>query len=149
MFSEWVNDFWLVYCHCGGNEENVLNQSTQLSWVLKCLPTLFKKFHFIDYAITVVPLFPLCPSPPNSPTPSGNPHLIAHVHWSCICVLWLLYFLCCTLHAHDYSVTINLYFLIPSPFSPTPRLPCCLTTIKMFSVYMILFPFCLFVSFVF
>ena len=33
------------------------------------------------------------------------PHTIVHVHRSCIYVLWLLYFLCCTLHPHNYSVT--------------------------------------------
>ena len=38
----------------------------------------FFKLYFIDYAITVVPIFPLCPSPPSTPTPSGNPHTIVH-----------------------------------------------------------------------
>ena len=50
-----------------------------------------------------------------------------------------VYFLCCILQYHDYCVTTNLYFLIPSPFYPST-----LTTIKMFSVSMSLFPFCLF-----
>ena len=40
--------------------------------------TEFLKIYFIDYAITVVPIFPLCPSPPSTPTPSGNPHTIVH-----------------------------------------------------------------------
>ena len=89
-----------------------------------CFLSLFK-LYFIDYAITIVPVFPfLPPSIQPHPAPSGNPHTIVHVHGSCICVLWLLYFLCCTLHAHDYSVTINLYFLTPSPFhSPPTSLP--------------------------
>ena len=84
---------------------------------------IFMKLYLADYAITVVPIFPSffpLPSPPNS---SGNPHNIVHVHGKYIYILWLLYFLCCTLHPHDYSVTTNWYFLIPSPFSPIPLTP--------------------------
>ena len=55
--------------------------------------------------------------------PSGNPHTVVHIHGSCICVLWLLSFLCCTLHPHDSSVTTCLYFLIPSPFLIHPSNP--------------------------
>ena len=36
---------------------------------------------------------------------------------------YCLYYLCCTLHSHDYSVTTNLYFLIPLPFSPSSQTP--------------------------
>ena len=71
---------------------------------------------------TVVPvLSPLTPStqPPN--TPSDNPYTI--VHGPCMYVLWLLCSLCFTLHPYDYSVTTNLYFLIPSPFPPSPPTP--------------------------
>ena len=71
-----------------------------------------------------------------------------HVHGSCICVLWLLYSLCCTLHPHDYSatsVTTSLYFLIPLPCPPIPLTPSHLATIKMFSIPMILFLLCLLV----
>ena len=42
----------------------------------------FLKLYFIDYAITVVPIFPLTPLHPAPLTPSGNPHTIAHVHGS-------------------------------------------------------------------
>ena len=46
---------------------------------------LLFKLHFIDYAITVVLIFP--PLPPLYPaphTPSGNPLTIVYVHGSCI-----------------------------------------------------------------
>ena len=82
---------------------------------------------------------------PATHTPSGNPYTLVHVHGSCIYVLWLLYFLYCTVHPRDYSLTTNLYFLIPSPFLSPPSQ---LATIKMFSVSMILFLFNLFVYFV-
>ena len=55
------------------------------------------------------------------------PHSIRQSPHQCQCpwdmhiyVFWLLYSLGCTLHPHDYSVTTNLYFLIPSHFSPIP-----------------------------
>ena len=54
-------------------------------------------------------------------TPLGNPHTVVHAHGSCVYDLWPRCSLCCTLQPHDYSVTINLYFLIPHPFHPAPR----------------------------
>ena len=69
-----------------------------------------------------------------TPTLSGNPPTIVHVHGSfihihgsCIHVLWLLHFLYYTLHPHSYSVTTYLYtclyFLIPSPLHPSHHKP--------------------------
>ena len=58
---------------------------------------------------------------------------------------YCLYSLYCTLHPHGYSVTTNLYFLIPLPFSPSPPIPSHLATVKMFSVSWNLFQFCLFI----
>ena len=58
---------------------------------------------------------------PAPPAPWGNPYTT--VHRSCLQVLWLLHSLYCTLHAHGYSVTIYLYFLIPSPLHPFPHMP--------------------------
>ena len=79
----------------------------------------FFKSHFIGYAITVVPISPLASLPPAPPpTPSGSPHTAVHVHGSCTYVLWPHYSLCCTILLHGYSVTTDLYLLIPSPFSP-------------------------------
>ena len=77
----------------------------------------------------VVPIFPPLPPPPRPPhplTPSGKSHTIVHVCGSYIYVLRLLYSLFCTLQPHDYSVTTDLYFLFPSPFSPIllTTLPC-------------------------
>ena len=66
-------------------------------------------------------------------------------HHSQLLQYYQLRSLCCTLHPHDYSVTTNLYFLIPSPFSPVPQPSSHLSNIKMFSVSMSLFLFCLFV----
>ena len=42
------------------------------------------KLYFVDYAITVDLIFPALPPYPASPTPSGNPHSIVHVHGSCM-----------------------------------------------------------------
>ena len=81
----------------------------------------FKKLYFIDYAITIVPIFPLCP-------PSlSNPHTLRQSPHPCSCpwvmgiVLWLLHFLYCTSHPHGDSVTTYLYLLIPSPLHPFPH----------------------------
>ena len=74
----------------------------------------FKKIIIIFYCLC----YYNCPNfPPLStytqppPTPSDNPHTIVHVQGSCICVLWLLYSLCCTSHPHDYSVQTKLYLI--------------------------------------
>ena len=64
---------------------------------------------------------PFVPIHPASPTPSGNPPTIGHIHGSCIQVLWLLHLLYCTLHPHGYSITTYLHFLIPSPPHPFPH----------------------------
>ena len=40
----------------------------------------FKKLYFIDYAITVVLIFPLCPSQPSTPYSLRQSHAIVHVH---------------------------------------------------------------------
>ena len=46
---------------------------------------IFLKLYLIDYAITVVLIFPtLLPSTQHPPTPSGNPPTIVHVHGSCV-----------------------------------------------------------------
>ena len=85
---------------------------------------------FYCHSITGVCLFSpsLHPTPAKSTslhsaplTPSGNPPTIVHTHGSCTYVLWLLHFLCCTLHPHPYSVTTYLYFLIPLPPHPFPH----------------------------
>ena len=68
--------------------------------------------------------FPLSLSSPSPSHPLwAIPQLLffIRVHGSCVQVLWLLYFLYCTLHPCSYSVTTNFHFLIPSPlhsFSP-------------------------------
>ena len=112
-------------------------------------------FAFLCYFLNYILLFmllqpsqfppPFVPLHPVLPTTSANPHTVGHAHRLCIYVLWLLYSLCCTLYPHDYSVSTNLYFLIPSHCSPIPWCHSHLATIKMFSISMILLLFCLFV----
>ena len=58
--------------------------------------------------------------------PPGTIHSYYTVNW--------LYFLCCTLHPHDYFVTTNLYFSVPSPFSPSPSTSLPLAAISLFSL---------------
>ena len=73
-------------------------------WILLFDFVFLLKLYFRDYAIRVLSVFPLYLPPPSTPNHSHNPHTIVHVHGSCIYVLWLLHFLYCTLHPHDYSV---------------------------------------------
>ena len=112
----------------------------KMIWALNC--SLFFKKYFIDCAVTVVLFSPFVSSHPPSPTPSGNPRTIVPTHGSCIQVLWLLNFLYCT--RHGYSVSTNLYFLIPSPLHPFPHTPFYLVTIKTLSVSRIVSLFFLF-----
>ena len=83
---------------------------------------------FVFYILLVMLLqssqfFLLCLPLLSTPTPSGNPHTIVHVHGSCIQVLWLLHLLFSTVHPHGDSVTTYLYFLIPSPLHPFLHTP--------------------------
>ena len=108
---------------------------------------LFKNCILLSMLLQLSQIFPPCPPPSGPLTPSGNPHTVVHVYGSCICVLLVLYFLCCTPHPHGYSVTTNLHFLKSSIFTHHPRDPASnLKTIKI-SAYMILFLFSLFVCF--
>ena len=121
-------------------------------FIFFCLFFMISLLHLIVYVMSLqlFQFFPLChPLPRCPPTPSGYPHTIVHVHGSCKYILWLLYSICCTLYPHDYSVTTNLYFLVPSAFSLFPQLPSHQATIKAFPVSMILFLFCWLVYFVF
>ena len=49
------------------------------------------------------------------PVPTWPHTVLLHYYW--------LYFLCCTLHPHDYCVATNLDFSVPSPCSPSPPAP--------------------------
>ena len=71
--------------------------------------------YFIDYAITIVPIFPPLTPPPSTPhSLRQSPHHCS-CPWVMCTVLWLLHFLYCTVHPHGYSVTTYLYFFTPSP----------------------------------
>ena len=52
-----------------------------------------------------------------------------------LCIVPILVYVLRKWASDDYSVTTNLYFLIPSPFSPTPQLPSHVVTVKMLSIY--------------
>ena len=57
-----------------GKIESMKGEVLQFSYhSFICGLAILFKLYFIDYAITVVPIFP-----------SGNPHTIVHVHGSCI-----------------------------------------------------------------
>lgn len=61
----------------------------------------------------------------SGPSDASSAHLAP-----CIAYYNLLtIFLCCYLHICDYSVTLNLYCLIPSPFLPCPSTHSSLTTV--------------------
>ena len=81
----------------------------------------FLKLPFIDDAITVVPVFHLCPIPPS--IPHSFRHFLHHrscqrvKHTSSLTTPFPVY----TLHPHAYSVTTYLYFLILSPLHPFPQ----------------------------
>ena len=83
---------------------------------------VFKQILFCLCYYSCPDFFPHIRPPPGTPTSSGNPHVIVHVHehGSCVSVFWLLHFLYCTLHPHGYSVTTYLHVLIPSPIIPLP-----------------------------
>ena len=52
----------------------------QVAW----LPLFFFKLYFIDYAITIVLIFPPFPLHPAPPAPSGNRPTIVDVRGSCV-----------------------------------------------------------------
>ena len=56
--------------------------------------------------------------PRDHPSKSSTPWQHTHLLQYC----WL-YFLHCILHPHDFSITGNLYILIPSPLAPTSPTP--------------------------
>ena len=83
----------------------------------------FFKVYFIDFYITVFPVFfPLIPSTWH-PLPSSNPHSLVHVHGSCIYVLWLLHFLYYCKSPYVYFVLTNYasYSLYLFRHFPPPR----------------------------
>ena len=91
-----------------------------------CPHSVFLKIIFIDYAITVVPIFPsLSPLPSNHHSLRQSiPTLLFMSMGHTFKFFWLLRFLYCTLIPHGYSVTTYLYFLIPLPLHPfSPPLP--------------------------
>ena len=59
-----------------------LEQRNYTPNVAHCLFPPFK-LYFIVYAITVVPIFPPFSPFTHPTTPSGNPHIVVHIHGSC------------------------------------------------------------------
>ena len=79
-------------------------------------PSFFFQLYFIDYGITVVPIFPplslLHPAPP---TPSSNLHTIVHVHGSLAAPFPILYLISPWLFCNYLFVLLN-----PLTSSPIP-----------------------------
>ena len=78
---------------------------------------------FIDYTITVFPIFPLCPPPPSTlylPQPIPMPLFTSMGHVYKFFGYSISY---AVLYPCGYSVTTFLYFLIPSPLHPFPHSP--------------------------
>ena len=96
------------------------------------LPTKYfafqKYIYFLDYATTIVSMFP--PLPPLHTAPSqaiSTPLFMSMV----ICISSLAaFFLYCTLCPHGYSVTTNLYFLTLHLFTNSPRTSSTLAAIR-------------------
>ena len=139
-----------VYFSQGAGPINY-NYAKQI-WINR--PLQNQGFYFIFFKLNYILLFMLlhlsqffpCLPPllqtPLPPLPEAVTTLLSmFMH-----VLWLLHSLLQYLHPHEFSVTTNLYYLIPSPFLPI--LPLHLASIKTLSVSMILLLFC-FVYFVF
>ena len=81
-------------------------------------PLVFFKYIFLIMLLELSQFSPLVPFH------LASPHSLRQSPYHCpYSWVWLLYFECCTLHPHNYSVTTNLYFLILSPFSPIPLTP--------------------------
>ena len=84
----------------------------------------WKFFCFLNYMLLITFLqlswfLSLCPSStqhPLLPQAIPQPLFMSLGHAQ---VLWLLHFLYCTVHSHGYSVTVYLYFLLPSPLLAT------------------------------
>ena len=95
---------------------------------------------WLDIHITYEVITPINPAPTWPWAVCGYYNITGYIRCAAV------YFYFC-----DSSTTTSLYLLIPSPFSPSPHPQplSYLATIKMFSVSMSLFPFCLFIYFVF
>ena len=96
-----------------------MNEQTILSWG----PSLFfLKVYFIDYAITVFPIFPLYPLSALHPQLSSIPPLS-----SCLWVVLISYlnslFPTLVLTSPHLFDADQLCFLFPVPFPPIPSLP--------------------------
>ena len=98
---------------------------------------------FIDYAITVVPIFPLCPPPPSPPIPSSN-HPLCSCPWAVHISYLASSFPTLLLTSPCLFCTYQFVLLNPCTFSPMSSSPSELITLQMISISMILFLFCLF-----
>ena len=74
----------------GSGQVQPLSHSVPGEGVPSPSPDLFFKVYFIDYAITVVPIFPPLPSWAWYPLSLQQSPLLVHVCGSCMLVLWHL-----------------------------------------------------------
>ena len=113
QIQPWIQNSIFI---CGWESMDAEGQQYAFFYAIFKIQIIF--YYLCNYICPNPPLPPLRPDPS---TPSGNPHTIFQVHaWVMHMILWLRYSLCCCLHLHDYSITTNLYSLIPSPFLPIP-----------------------------
>ena len=95
----------------------------QRKYIVLTLRMYFFKLHFIDYAITVVLIFPFCPHPPSTPTPSVN----TLYHCSCPWVMLIssLATSLPVLYATSPWLFSNYLFVVLNPLtsSATPPIP--------------------------
>nr|KAF6450420.1 hypothetical protein HJG59_008314 [Molossus molossus] len=95
---------------------------------------------------------PLTPSSPFPSPPPAFPHTVVCVHWLCIYTYKFFGLFLptpkLTFFLRFVSLTTNLYFLIPLPFSPIPPTRLSSGNQQNFSVSIKMFLFCLFILFV-
>ena len=133
----WINCFIIMNC-------------SSLSLVFLCLILfvwfyynsfrLFKKIYLIDYAITVVPFYPLhspLPCTPLPPTfsPFSSCPWVIHIS-SLACPFPILFLLSSCLFS-----TYHLCYLFSVPFPPSPPPTPLLTTLHVISISIVLFLF--------
>ena len=87
------------------------------------LTLLFFQYNFIDYAIRVVSVFPICLPPPSSFIPSSNTPPLSSCPWVMHIIYLDILFPILFLTSPCLFFTYNLYFLIPESFPPFSCFP--------------------------
>ena len=116
-------------CSLGGTSAaeislSVLNHNAQVgNQLIQCLFHFYQSIfntYFIDYAITVVPIFPLCAPPPGTPISSSHPLFSSYpwvIHFSSLATPFPTLFLTSPCLFCTYQ------FLLFNPYTFLPTLP--------------------------